>query len=279
MTNRIARNIVRAIRDVIFWGIDTGESLLGLKDPLTPPRRLMNVGSNSMFRNDFNAIGDVLFGYLVNVGGLKPEDRVLDVGCGVGRMAIPLTRYLSGTYDGFDIVKESIDYCRRVITPRHPNFRFIHAELFNTHYTPDCTTQPHEFRFPYEDASFTFVFLTSVFTHMRSREVEHYLSEINRVLAPGGRCFATYFLLNTQTDTLVEQGQGTLTFRHPMPHGRTDRAENPDAACAYDEDYIRGLYAANGMAIIDPIRYGSWSGRTTDVGYQDIIVSEKPHMP
>ena len=41
--------------------------------------------------------------------GLKPEHRVLDIGCGVGRVALPLTRYLtSGTYDGFDIVKRWI---------------------------------------------------------------------------------------------------------------------------------------------------------------------------
>lgn len=269
-------NLRRAIRDAIFLGLDAGESLLGLKDPLTPPRKLMNVGSNSIFRNDFSAIGEAQFRYLVDVGGLRKDDNVLDVGCGVGRMAIPLTRFLTGTYDGFDIIEASIDYCRKVITQRHPRFKFRHVELFNTHYAPGNAGQPHEFRFPYPDGSFSFVFLTSVFTHMRYKEVENYLAEIERVLVPGGRCFATFFLLNTQSDALIERGGSTLTFRHPMVHGRSDRADDPDAACAYDEEYLRDLYRSKGLDIVEPIHYGSWPGRATDVGYQDIIVSVKP---
>ena len=275
MSNAIT-TIRRGIRDVVFWILDSIDSLVGRRGDLTPPRRLMNVGSNSVFRNDFNSIGDVLFGYLVNVGGLKPDDKVLDVGCGVGRMAIPLTRYLTGTYHGFDIVKDSIDYCQRVISARHPNFHFHHATLYNTHYTPEFGTQPHEFRFPYDDGSFTFVFLTSVFTHMRHREVEHYLSEIRRVLAPGGRCFATYFLLNPEVDAVLEQQRSVLTFRHPMEHGRADNASNPDAAFAFDEAYIREMYARQGLQIVEPIHYGSWPGRPSDVGYQDIVVSVRP---
>lgn len=272
-------NLRRNIRDAIFRGLDLGESLLGLRDPLTPPRKLMNVGSNSILRNDFNAIGQTLFRYLVDVGSLRKDDNVLDIGCGVGRMAIQLTRYLTGTYDGFDIVKESIDHCQNVITAKHPRFRFHHAELFNTHYTPGYAVQPHDFRFPYADGSFSFVFLTSVFTHMRHREVENYLDEIERVLVPGGRCFATYFLLNPQTDALIERGASVLTFRHPMAHGRTDRSDDADAACAYDENFLREIYRDAGLEIAEPIHYGSWPGRATEVGYQDIIVSVKPGRP
>src|SRR5262245_51329776 len=42
--------------------------------------------------------------WLIDNAGLKPTDRFLDVGCGVGRVAIPLADYLQeGTYRGFEI--------------------------------------------------------------------------------------------------------------------------------------------------------------------------------
>jgi hypothetical protein len=113
---------------------------------------------------------------------------------------------------------------------------------------------------------------------MRYKEVENYLDEIERVLVPGGRCFATYFLLNPQTDALIERGTSVLTFRHRMTHGRTDRSDDADAACAYDENYLRGIYRDTGLEIVEPIHYGSWPGRATEVGYQDIIMSVKPRQ-
>src|SRR5262249_6440676 len=53
-----------------------------------------------------------------------------------------------------------------------------------------------EFVFPYADASFDFVFLTSVFTHMLPAEVAQYLREVRRVLRPAGRCPAAFFFLH-----------------------------------------------------------------------------------
>jgi len=99
------------------------------------------------------------------VGGLKPEDRVLEVGCGAGRMPIAMTRCITtGSYDGFDIIKESIEHCQQAITPRNPNFRFKHVDIYNSNYNPQGTIRPADFRFPYPDGAFTFAFLTSVFT-------------------------------------------------------------------------------------------------------------------
>lgn len=262
-----------AIRNTLYGILDIRDSLAGRRGPMVPPRRLMNVGSNSRFLNDFTSIGDEVFGYLKNIGGVKPTDRVLDIGCGVGRLAIPLTSYLtSGSYEGFDIERAPIEYCQHAITSRYPNFRFRHVDLFNTHYAPNRSEQPHEFRFPYPDSSFDFVFLASVFTHMRYREVAAYLAEIRRVLVPGGRCFATYFLLNPETTAMIAQLRPALTFQYPMEHGRANDAANPDAAFGFDETYIRSLFEENTLQM-ERVEYGSWRGRGSENGYQDIIVS------
>ena len=61
--------------------------------------------------------------------------------------------------------------------------------------------------FPCADNSFDLVFLTSVFTHMFAGDVENYLSEISRVLKPGGKCLITWFLLDEVSRKSGEPGQ------------------------------------------------------------------------
>jgi len=258
------------IQRAVWWILDLRN------DNMTPPRRLINVGSDTFTRSDFHTIGRELIGHLVRVGGLKPDDNVLDIGCGVGRMAIQLTSYLSpqGSYHGFDIVRPSVDYCRQAITTRFPNFQFHHADIENSNYNPRGTIHPQDFRFPYPDESFSFVFLFSVFTHMQKPAVEQYMGEIHRVLARGGHVLATYFLLNTESDSGIRAGKTRLTFAHPSELGRIESAADPDAAVAFDEAFVRDLHGNRGLDIVD-IRYGDWSGRQTDVGYQDIVVACK----
>jgi SAM-dependent methyltransferase len=221
-------------------------------------------------RRIFHRLGKDLLNLLVRYGGLKPDDKVLDIGCGPGRIAIPLTQFLSarGSYDGFDIVEKFIQHCQRVITPSYPRFHFQRADIFNTSYNPKGGECEHSFVFPYPDNSFDFVFLTSVFTHLLSDGVENYLSEIHRVLKPGGRCFATYFLLNAESEKCK-------TFVYLISHGKAAKENNLESATAFDESYILKLYSKTGLHIIKPILYGSWSGRKDFTSYQDIIIGVK----
>lgn len=271
----VAKFLRDRVQSSIWLALDAGETLLGRRDPLNPPRRLMNVGSDKFTRSDFNEIGRRLFHYLVEIGGLKPSDNVLDVGCGVGRMAIPLTRYLSseGTYDGFDIVKKSIEYCEKTYTVRFGNFHFHHADIYNGVYNPEGKYLSHQYKFPFADNTFSFLFLTSVFTHMLSIELENYLEEICRVLVPGGRCFITYFLLNEDSERLIRSNKSDIRFMFPIEHGKVAVEQSPEDAVAFDETYIKKIYKKSRLLIAEPIRYGSWSGRADGVGYQDIIVA------
>lgn len=278
LATRVKNFILAPVQNMVWSILDASETFFKKRDPLTPPRRLMNVGSNQFTRSDFSKIGQELFQYLVQIGGLKPNDKVLDVGCGVGRMAIPLTRYLSaqGTYDGFDIVAKSIEQCAKTISPRFPNFNFYHADLFNSHYNPHGKYEPHQYKFPFPDKTFSFVLLTSVFTHMMSKEVQNYFNEIYRLLVPGGRCFITYFLLNPESEELIQSNRSSINFMFPVDQGKSAKAFDPEAAVAFNESYIKELYQKFKLRIIEPIRYGSWCERKTSLGYyQDIIVGVK----
>ena len=51
--------------------------------------------------------------------------------------------------------------------------------------------------------------------------------------------------------------------------------DNPESAIAYEEEFLKKIFSKAGLKIIHPIHYGTWSGRESDVGGQDIIVAEK----
>ncbi len=234
-----------------------------------PPRWMNFVGAG-----DFQKTGDEFFGYFTQLARLQPCERVLEVGCGIGRMARPLTRYLTGGYEGFDIVPSGIRWCQKNITKQHPDFRFTLADIYNSDYNPAGRQRASDYRFPYADAEFGFAFLTSVFTHMTFADTDHYMQELWRVLMPQGRCLATFFLLNPESHRLMDAGLSSLDFRYPLDRMWTANPKVPENAVAYEEKQLIGLAEANGFAVRS-LHYGSWCGRAEYLSYQDVVVLEK----
>jgi len=242
------------------------------RDAMIPPRRMIFIGDG-----DFKQIGEEFKKQFIELGNLQPGDRVLDVGCGIGRMAIPLTSYLSkeGEYWGFDIVKQGIDWCQRHISPKHNNFHFLHSDIYNKQYNRKGKIRAQDFKFPFDNEFFDFVFLTSVFTHMLPIDVENYTGEIARVLKAGGKCMITFFLLNAESTNLIRSGNSRLDFRYEIEGCLTTDKNTPEDALAYDEEFLKSLFNRYGLTIIPPIYYGSWCSRPIFFGYQDLIVVEK----
>jgi SAM-dependent methyltransferase len=174
-----------------------------------------------------------------------------------------------------DISGEAIAWCKENISRSHPNFDFIIADIHNALYNPHGKFQSLDFVFPYPDASFDVVFLTSVFTHMFPPDVKHYLDEISRVLKPGGRCLSSYFLLNEESLALSEAGKGNRQFKHEMPGYRTTTAKVSESAIAIPETFIRDAHEEVGLKVQEPLLYSSWSGRTDFFSYQDVVIAVK----
>ncbi len=247
----------------------------GGPDPLIPPDSLHSVGSHGSA--EYVAVGEEFFRYFIDLCELKPDDRVLDVGSGTGRMARPLTRYLKGgSYEGIDIVARSVQWCQRTYASRYPNFRFHFADIYNKVYNPDGKHKASEYRLPFETSSFDFVFLTSVFTHMLPQDMEHYLSEVVRVLKPSNRCLITYFLINAAAWKLINEGASYHSFKYELPGCRTEFGDTPEAVVAYDESTVRGLYAKYRLNITEPVLYGTWCKRKDGLSWQDMIIATKP---
>jgi SAM-dependent methyltransferase len=146
-------------------------------------------------------LGRLQFTYLIEQG-LRPEHYLLDVGCGPLRGGVHFIRYLEpGRYHGVDKNQDALEEARE-------------REL-----TPDEIAEKRpvlmamsDFGFERLGQAFDYAIAQSVFTHLYLNEIVRCLVNIDRVLKPGGRFYATFFLNPDgkrnlddirQTDTVV----------------------------------------------------------------------------
>ena len=145
------------VRKIYYFPVDILDFIRGRKNKYVPNKGDIFIGSG-----DFITQGKHHLLLLEELASLKPNHAVLDIGCGIGRAAVPLTQFLSfdGEYEGFDVVKKGIVWCKKHISKDFSNFNFQYIPLNNDLY--HLTSQQAEsFVFPYSDNSFDVVFLFS----------------------------------------------------------------------------------------------------------------------
>lgn len=228
--------------------------------PLPPAEFVSYIGGG-----DFVGIGQHLFELVRERCGVRSSDRVLDLGSGCGRVAIPFTHFLTtGEYDGIEIIRSMVDWCRHFITGPYPNFRFHHADVANTAYSP-TGGEAAQFTFPFPADSFDTIHALSVFTHLLPASAQRYLHEIRRVLKPDGRALLTFLLLNDRS----RQSPG-FAFSHRGDRYAFTEKQAPERILAYDEDYALEMIRSSGLAI-EALSYGKWAGHDGWT-YQDTVL-------
>ena len=270
--NRNTIRLLRSIRNaglVALGPVDYAVRALNCKAGLPPLHLRRYVGPLGSFESS----GAEFMGYLRSLAELQTNERVLDIGCGCGQMALHLKNYLdeNGSYVGVDIHRPSISWCEHNIARRHQNFRFAHIDVRNLAYNPNATQRAEAYRFPFEDRSFDLILLKSVFTHMRPAEISNYLSEVARLLKSEGRCLATFFLLNDEQAALAGRGANDLAFTFGEGEWRYVHEHSPESAVAYDEVFVMQLLDKYGL-VVEKKLYGRWSGRDDGLSYQDILI-------
>jgi len=238
-----------------------------------PPQEANFVGDG-----DYLTIGTEFLGYFIDLGCLRENERVLDVGCGIGRMAVPLTQYLdpgAGQYAGIDPTSSGIQWCTRNIGSVYPNFRFMHLDIAHELYNPNGYIRGTEIALPFANASFDFAIMTSVVTHLPAGEIEPYFREISRLLELGGRLFLSAFVIEDNADLGAGDRDPRVVFQKP---GRGPawyaNKDAPLAAVAFDDGFLDEVLYACGFEIALK-QLGHWRGKTGCQHYQDFFVAVK----
>ncbi len=160
------------------------------------PARRYRFGGIHFLNESFLTSGEAEARRLIDHMGLTRDSRVLEIGCGPGRLPTGIISVLGDIrlYRGIDVSVKPILWCQKYITPVHPSFQFTHLDMHNDRYNPKGHLEAEKLRLSLPDHSFDIIYLYSVFSHLRTEHVRFYLGEFRRLLAPGGRVFLTAFL-------------------------------------------------------------------------------------
>jgi len=257
--------------------------------------KLAMLATGNGSKDIFNYVGVEWLEAMIRYGRLAPHGTVLDIGCGCGRMAGPLTLYLNkqGSFVGFEPVAEAVAHAQAHL--QQSNFRFEHADLNHYLYNPQGKVKAGDYRFPCEDGSVHVSIAGSIFTHLDLETANHYLRETRRVLRPGGR--ALYSLFSLMEGMKVEEGKVTAPLGAPAGDGRfrflnrghgiythSDEQGKPanhfvpdpiGDPVAFDHQAFMAMAGNAGLAV-EHFLPGSWCRKEYVHGYQDMFVLRKP---
>jgi SAM-dependent methyltransferase len=169
--------------------------------PLPPEhlqRRVVGVYAADFISSGARLAGDI--NNLLSKAGtsLGESDRILDFGCGPGRVlrALHFRGIDKERLFGTDIDSEAIDWCTR-------NYARVANFAVNNHEPPT----------PYPDDFFDCIYSISVFTHLPEEMQFAWLAELKRIVKPAGYLILTFHganfgnsLSETQRNSLSDEG-------------------------------------------------------------------------
>ena len=136
--------------------------------------------------------------HLLTQSGLASGMRLVDLGCGSGRLSTALYGNIDISYLGIDIVQALLDYAKS----RAPTFAFLlHRKL----------------SIPEPDESVDMVTAFSLFTHLLQTETYTYLEESARVLKSGGKIVFSFleFAEPSHWSVFIRSQEATKTYTAP----------------------------------------------------------------
>lgn len=278
------------VRSLITF-LDSASKVVDALERLThsnadvPPysmRRLIGSPPLDFSANEFREEGRRFKRHLEEAGALRSGMTVGEIGCGCGRMAVPILDSYDVTYYGFDIVPSLITWLTEHVSRVHREAKFHFLDIWNSRYNPSGSLSPDEAIFPFPEAGCDLLYASSVFTHILTKTTERYFSEVRRTLKPGGRAVITAFLLDIDHPEKADSGKaaagvdarigGTPEFIHrDSGCAYYVYADVPELMVGYNLSDLQKLASEAGLQI-KLHSAGSWKNGGASKSWQDIAV-------
>ena len=141
--------------------------------------------------------------WLEQTVGIKPDDTILEIGCGIGRVGQALAP-LCKEWIGCDVSPHMLEHSRQRLAA-FDNVRLVEISGFDLA--------------PIADASVDLVYCTVVFMHIDEWDRYKYVLEAGRVLKPGGRILVDNFNLHSEEGWQVfETHRNSIPPMYRPPH-------------------------------------------------------------
>ncbi len=216
---------------------------------------------------------------------LFPGSRVLDFGCGIGRVMLKLLKERPdlGGVTGVDIMPPVIAFCRDHIAPAFPQAEFQLLADRNDHYDRHIDPQAGEAMAKAEFARqhsgrYGAVYAFSVFTHVDVGDFEDLLRFVASLLPTHAQFLFTAFILTPASrKALAGRTVGGRYRNGAFSHdGRVFVGDRKDrlAFIAYDQTLLEEMIVNAGL-IPATVEYGGWRADGFSPSLQDVVVCRK----
>lgn len=245
----------------------------------TPPLHLIGLSGNYTIPSYRDA--GVFYGAdIVQQCLLRRHSRVLEIGCGCGRIAQVLQQYLdsTGSYVGLDVHAPAIQWCDQHLALQNANFEFHQLSVANNYYYEPDNGQINRYDWSsLGDRQFDCIIALSVFNHLRQDDTVQYLDAISQRLDPYGVAYLTFFTIDEDFFQFRQQTGLHQDITQAAP-GLWYAPHYQPCFTGYEPAHLYSLFEQTGLTVL-ATSPGSWAQKPKARLYPDWFLVTSTRLP